>query len=108
MSGVRQRETSEGPPREVRAVIAAVAMAVRGHSALTAMPSAPNSAAIPSTHRLIPYFDIVYATCGANQRGSRLSGGEMLRTCGLLARFRYGRHACVHRKVPRVLTWCIR
>ena len=39
--------------------IAAVAMAVRGHSALTATPSARSSSAMPSTQRLMPYFDIV-------------------------------------------------
>ena len=55
---------------------AAVAITVRGHSALTPMPSARNSSAMPSTHMLMPYFAIVYATCGANQRGFMLSGGD--------------------------------
>jgi hypothetical protein len=40
-------------------LIAAVAIAVRGHSALTATPSSANSAAMPSTHMLMPYFAIV-------------------------------------------------
>ena len=39
--------------------IASVSIAVRGHSAFTAMPSARNSSAIPSTHSDIPYFAIV-------------------------------------------------
>jgi len=38
---------------------AAVAMTERGQSALTPMPSARNSSAIPSTHMLMPYFAIV-------------------------------------------------
>ena len=38
---------------------AAVAITVRGHSALTAMPSARNSSAMPSTHMLMPNFAIV-------------------------------------------------
>ena len=36
-----------------------VAITVRGHSALTPMPSPRNSSAMPNTHRLIPYFAIV-------------------------------------------------
>ncbi len=39
--------------------IASVSIAVRGHSALTAMPRARNSSAIPSTHSDMPYFAIV-------------------------------------------------
>jgi hypothetical protein len=39
--------------------IAAVAITVRGHNAFTAMPSGANSAAIPSTQRLMPYLAMV-------------------------------------------------
>ena len=88
--------------------MAAVSIAVRGQSAFTATPCARNSSAIPSTHRLMPYFAIVYATCGANQRGFRLSGGEIVSTCGLADRSRCGRQCCVARYVPRAFTWCIR
>ena len=49
--------------------MAAVAMTERGHSALTAMPAPRNSSAIPSTHMLIPYFAIVYATWSRNHFG---------------------------------------
>ena len=38
---------------------AAVAIVVRGHSALTAMPSRRNSSAKPSTHSDMPYFAMV-------------------------------------------------
>ena len=57
---------------------------------------------------LMPYFAMVYATCGANQRASMLSGGERLRTCGFAARLRCGRQAWLQRTVPRVLTVIIR
>ena len=91
---------------------AAVAMTVRGHSAFTPMPSLLNSSAMPSTHMLIPYFAIVYATCGPNQRGFMLSGGERLRMCGLRPAcadcFKYGMHACEQTNVPRTLTPNIR
>ncbi len=39
--------------------MAAVAIAVLGQSALTAMPCSLNSAAMPSTHMLMPYFAMV-------------------------------------------------
>ena len=38
---------------------AAVAMIVRGHSELNAMPSSANSSAMPSVHMLMPYLAIV-------------------------------------------------
>ena len=38
---------------------AAVSIAVRGHRALTPIPSRFNSSANPKTHMLIPYFAIV-------------------------------------------------
>jgi hypothetical protein len=44
--------------------IAAVAIPVRGQSALNATP----------------YFAIVYATCPANQRGDMSSGGDNIST----------------------------
>ena len=87
---------------------AAVAITVRGQSALTPTPRSRNSSAIPSTHMLMPYLAIVYATCGANQRGFIESGGESIRTCGFGAFSSQGRHACVQRNVPRAFTWCMR
>src|ERR1044072_6132101 len=73
---------------------AAVAITVRGHNAFTPMPSWRNSSAMPSTHMLMPYFAIVYATCGANHFDFMLSGGDRLRTWGLRPAFagclRYG------------------
>ena len=39
--------------------MAAVAITERGHSALTAIPLARNSSAIPSTHMLMPYLAMV-------------------------------------------------
>ena len=38
---------------------AAVAMVVRGQSALKATPSDSNSPAMPNTHKLMPYFAMV-------------------------------------------------
>ena len=38
---------------------AAVAIVVAGHSEFTAIPSAFSSSAMPSVHRLMPYFEIV-------------------------------------------------
>ena len=56
ISGLRLRFTIASPPS--RFWIAAVAIVVRGHRALTPIfPS--NSVAIPSTHMLIPNFDMV-------------------------------------------------
>src|SRR6476659_877387 len=98
MSGLRDAIIMFAPPS--RLLIAEVAIVVRGHSALNAMPADLNSPAMPSTHMLMPNFAIVYATCGANHRCSMLSGGEMLRMCGLLALRRCGRQACEHRNVP--------
>ena len=56
ISGVREARMIASPPS--RFLIAAVAIVVRGQSALTAMPRARNSPAKPSTQRLIPYFAI--------------------------------------------------
>ena len=39
--------------------IAEVAITVRGHKLLIAMPSASNSRAMPSVHKLIPILEIV-------------------------------------------------
>ena len=36
---------------------------------------------------LMPYFAIVYATCGANHFASMLSGGDSFRMCGLRPAF---------------------
>ena len=55
ISGLRQSDTS------MSGIIcsAAVAIAVRGHRLLTAMPKRLNSAAWPSVHSLMPYLAIV-------------------------------------------------
>ena len=57
MSGVRERRISASPPS--RFLTAAVAIVVRGHSALTAMPAPLSSPDRPSTHMLMPYFAMV-------------------------------------------------
>src|SRR5688500_18590772 len=101
IDGLREPRIAASPPR--RFWIAAVAMVVRGHRALTAMPSFLNSPLMPRTHIDMPNFAIVYATCGANHRVSMLSGGEMLRMCGFWAFLRCGMHACEQTNVPRVL-----
>ena len=56
-SGLRARAIASSPPS--RFCTAAVAISVRGHSALDAMPSSANSAANPRAHRVIPYLAIV-------------------------------------------------
>ena len=57
ISTVRQRRMPSSPAERER--MAAVAMPVRGHSALKAMPSAVNSSAMPSTHMLMPNLAMV-------------------------------------------------
>src|SRR3954451_9734434 len=106
ISGLRDAFISCAPPR--RLLTDAVAIVVRGHSALNAMPADLYSPDMPSTHMLMPNFAIVYATCGANQRCSMLSGGERFKTCGFAAFLRCGMHSLLHMNVPRVLMPCIR
>src|SRR5690625_2753510 len=105
ISGLRQFSGLTRPPSMA---MAAVAITVRGHNALTAMPAPANSALMPSTHRLMPYLAMVYAVWSLNHLASRLGGGDIISTCGLDAFCRYGRAARVVTNVPRVLTWCIR
>ena len=57
ISGLREPFIAASPPK--RFLIAAVAIVVRGHSALNAMPADLYSPAMPSTHMLMPYFAIV-------------------------------------------------
>ena len=57
ISGVRLARIMASPPR--RLPTAAVAMVVRGHSALTATPADFSSPDRPSTHMLMPNFAIV-------------------------------------------------
>src|SRR3954471_15803726 len=90
------------------AVSAAVAMMVRGHSAFTATPRARHSSAMPRTHRLIPTFEIVYATWFLNHAGRKSTGGARFSTCGFAAFSSHGRHACEQTNVPRTLTDIIR
>jgi len=80
ISGLRDCFIIASPPS---ICTAAVAMVVRGQSALAAMPSCLNSSAQASVHRLMPYLAMEYATCGANHLGCRSSGGVRVRRCGL-------------------------
>ena len=57
ISGVRLARIMASPPR--RLPTAAVAIVVRGHSALTATPDDFNSPESPSTHMLMPNLAIV-------------------------------------------------
>ena len=57
ISGLRLARIMASPPK--RLPTAAVAIVVRGHSALTAIPEAFSSADRPSTHMLMPNFAIV-------------------------------------------------
>ncbi len=57
ISGVRALAIASSPPS--RFWTAAVAMIVRGHRELKAMPSSLNSSAMPSVHMLIPNLAIV-------------------------------------------------
>ena len=57
MSGVRAPSPRALIPGII--VSAAVAITVRGQSALTAMRRSRNSSAIPSTHMLMPYLAMV-------------------------------------------------
>src|ERR1700712_1475308 len=63
--------------------IAAVAIAVRGHRLLTAMPYGLNSPACPSVHMLMPYFAMLYAVWLSNQCVFIDNGGDIVSTCGL-------------------------
>ena len=56
ISGLRLARRIASPPIMA---MAAVSIAVRGQSALTATPRARCSAAMPSTHIDMPYFDMV-------------------------------------------------
>src|SRR5688500_19362055 len=53
----RSSDLNSSPPG--RLLIADVAISVLGQRAFTATPCSRNSSAIPSTHMLMPYFDIV-------------------------------------------------
>ena len=59
--GLPESIVKRGDPYQwqVERTVAAVAMIVRGHSALNAMPSSRNSSAIPSVHMLMPYLAMV-------------------------------------------------
>src|SRR3546814_18532021 len=79
ISGTRDAFITASPPT---ILIAAVAIAVRGQSELTAIPSLRNSSAQPSVQRLMPYLAIAYATCGTNHFLSIHTGGDHVRMCG--------------------------
>jgi len=57
ISGLRLARIMASPPSKLPT--AAVAIVVRGHSALTATPALFSSAERPSTQRLMPNFAIV-------------------------------------------------
>ena len=57
ISGERLIEATASPPSRLRT--AAVSIAVSGHSELTPMPSAANSALMPSVHIDMPNLAIV-------------------------------------------------
>ncbi len=89
-------------------LIAAVAITECGQSALTAIPLLLNSPAIPSTHWLMPNFDVVYATDGANHLVCISSGGEIFRMWGLSDFSRCGSASRDNINVARTLTANIR
>src|SRR5215218_11228082 len=94
ISGLRDWAIASSPPN--RFMTAAVAIMVRGHKELHAIPFSRNSSAHPSVSMLMLYLEIVYATCAPNHLGSRFRGGESVSTCGLFPLFlRWGRHALV-------------
>mmetsp|Transcript_10908 Transcript_10908/g.22155 ORF Transcript_10908/g.22155 Transcript_10908/m.22155 type:complete len:214 (-) Transcript_10908:176-817(-) len=95
------------PTSPASILIAAVAIAVRGHRQLKA--TCPrNSSAMPTAHMLMLYFAIVYATPPSlNHRGSRSNGGERLRTWGFSALRRWGRQSLEVQNVPRALMPCM-
>src|SRR5579859_1657212 len=94
------------PPR--RLPTAAVAIVVRGHSALTAMPALFSSADRPSTQMLMPNLASEYAVEFANHFGFMSSGGDSIRICGFSAFLRCGTQYFDTMKVPRVLIPIIR
>ena len=99
MSGVRPNV-----PNALPAMFNAdVAIRVRGHKALTAMPLLRSSAARPKATMLMLYLDTVYAACDSNHLACRLMGGDKTRIWGLAAFSKNGKQACEHMKVPRCL-----
>src|SRR3989442_12957579 len=84
MRGSRERRTDSSPPSRLRT--AAVAMVVRGHRELAAMPYSLNSSAKPRVQRLMPYLAIAQARLRPNQAGFRFKGGERVSTRGLSAK----------------------
>ncbi len=69
---------------------AAVAIVVRGHSVLAAIPSRANSAARPSVASVMPNFAKVYPVCAPSHFGLGFRGGERERMWGFSASFRIG------------------
>src|SRR6516225_8351079 len=106
ISGVRLARIIASPPR--RLPTAAVAIVVRGHSALTATPALFSSADSPSTHMLMPNLAMVYAVERSNHFAFMSSGGDNIRMCGFSAFVRCGMQYFDTIKVPRVLMPIIR
>ena len=101
ISGVRDMRITRSPPS--RFLIAAVAIVVRGHSALTAMPFVAQLAG-KAEH------DQAHAELGDRVGGAAgepfscmSSGGEIIRICGFVAFSRCGIAYFDTMKVPRVL-----
>src|SRR5262245_65724286 len=99
IAGLRARGIIASAPS--RFLIAAVAIVVRGHKALTAI-FPRNSPASPRTTRLMPNFAIEYAVCGANHFSAISRGGDNMSMCGFAERIRYGVAHLDTMKLPRV------
>src|SRR6188508_1423519 len=100
IAGVRECVVRPGP---TTLRTAAVSIAVRGHSELAAMPSSRSSSLNPRVTRLIPNLAIVYAVAVENHLGSRVMGGDSVRTWALSAAARWSMHDLASRNDPREL-----
>ena len=89
---------SRSPPS--RFLTAAVAMVVRGHSALTAIPSRRNSSAMPEhAHAHAVLGHACRPTCGGEPLARFMSsGGDSMRMCGLAAFSRCGMAGLGHQE----------
>ncbi len=101
ISGVRDMRITRSPPS--RFLIAAVAMVVRGHSALTAMPLRAQLAGEAEHDQAHAELGHGVAGAAANHFSCMSSGGEIIRMCGFAAFARCGMAYFDTMKVPRVL-----
>src|SRR6476661_8035118 len=88
ISGLRATAVASSPPTMF--ATAAVAISVRGHKQLAAMPSARRDSATPMVRIVIAYLLTVYGAWAANHLRSMFSGGARVRTCGLSDFARWG------------------